>query len=235
MLYSLMKSRMASLGRGGASRLFSSTYPSQEKKVLTIALVGRPNTGKSTLFNRLTRTRKAIVSSVPGTTRDRREGRGYLAGLPLQVIDTGGLDDRGDVSVHIQEQVEQSLSAADVILFLIDARSGLTALDSHFAKWIRIKVGKIKAADDKKIVVLANKSEGAHQSDAIMDAIAESSRLGFGLPVPVSASHGDGIADVATILVQAAEKKGYCLDKDDELAARDAVRRSARERHMGRE
>ena len=104
------------LKRGGdpglrRSKAMASTFTG--KKVLTVALVGRPNTGKSTLFNRLTRTRKAIVSSVPGTTRDRREGRGYLAGLPLQVIDTGGLDDRGEVSVHIQEQVEQSQMVAE--------------------------------------------------------------------------------------------------------------------------
>ena len=228
MLSSFMRSRTSGLGRGGACRLFASALPTQKKKVLTVALVGRPNTGKSTLFNRLTKTRKAIVSSVPGTTRDRREGRGYLAGLPFQVIDTGGLDDRGEVSVHIQEQVEQSLRAADVVFFLIDARAGLTALDNHFAKWIRTKIGKIDAEATRNIVVLANKSEGAHQSDVILDSLSEASRLGFGVPVPVSASHGDGLADVATILVKAAEEKGYCLDEDEEKTARDAARRLAK-------
>ncbi len=224
------------LRRGGdpglrRTRALASTFTG--KKVLTVALVGRPNTGKSTLFNRLTRTRKAIVSSVPGTTRDRREGRGYLAGLPLQVIDTGGLDDRGEVSVHIQEQVEQSLRAADVILFLVDARAGLTALDNHFAKWMRIKIGQIEATEDKKIVVLANKSEGAHQSDAILDSMSEASRLGFGLPVPVSASHGDGLADIASMLVDTAEKKGYCLDEEEERASRDMHRRIAKRESQG--
>jgi hypothetical protein len=108
---------------------------------LTISIVGRPNTGKSTLFNRLTRSKMAIVSNVPGTTRDRREGLGHIAGLPLNLIDTGGLDDRGAVSLSIQAQVEAAFATTDVVLFILDARQGVTALDEHFAQWLRRRLG----------------------------------------------------------------------------------------------
>jgi GTP-binding protein len=210
---------------------------------LTVSLVGRPNTGKSTLFNRLTKTKMAIVSSIPGTTRDRREGKGFLAGLPLNVIDTGGLDNRGVVSKFIQQQVEKSFADSDVILLLVDGRAGLTSLDEHFAKWLRKTVqpkkpsataapaltdGNVPAvtattlSEDsgvnaaagvslerkRSIIVVANKTEGGLLSNAVMSTVADASRLGFGDPVLVSATHGDGMADLAQVLLMEARRRG---------------------------
>ena len=88
----------------------------------------------------------AIVSAVPGTTRDRREGYGYLAGLPLKVVDTGGLDDRGEVSKHIQYQVARAVQEADIVLLMLDSKTGVTALDRHFALWLRKTVGEAAQA-----------------------------------------------------------------------------------------
>lgn len=222
--------RHASLGwKTRALSSSSSAIPGDGKKVLSVALVGRPNTGKSTLFNRLTKSRKAIVSDVPGTTRDRREGKGYLAGLPLKVIDTGGLDDRGSVSKNIQDQVEHSVRDTDIILFMLDARAGITALDNSFAKWLRSKAGQYDQMmegkkNSRKVFVVANKSEGAHLSDVVLDSVADASRLGFGLPMPVSASHGDGLADLAVQLVKEAESRNCYLDDKEEREARDEAR-----------
>jgi GTPase len=185
----------------------SSTVP--KLKTLSIALVGRPNTGKSTLFNRLTSTNLAIVSDVPGTTRDRKQEKGSLASLPLLVMDTGGLDDRGAINVQIQEQVHQALTHADVVIFMLDAKVGVTALDEHFAKWIRKTLGQIEKVESEKrnkvggrkeasatsalpkeLIVIANKTEGAHLSDRVLDCIADALRLGLGEPIPLSAAHG---------------------------------------------
>ena len=188
-----------------------------QKKILTVALVGRPNTGKSTLFNRLTSSNLAIVSPVAGTTRDRKQEDGYIAGMPLIVMDTGGLDNRGAINAQIQEQVVQSLNTADVVVFMLDGQAGVTALDEHFALWIRKTLGLIeKSGKDKEVILtgdgfkrsivdgetvnpirhrkeillLMNKTEGAQLSDKILDCIAEALRLGLGEPVPISASHG---------------------------------------------
>ncbi|HIE20537.1 MAG TPA: GTP-binding protein, partial [Rhodospirillales bacterium] len=105
----------------------------------TVAVIGRPNVGKSTLFNRLTGKRLAIVDNIPGVTRDRREGDGGIAELDFTVIDTAGLDDAGDgrLEARMREQTERALDDADVALFLIDARAGVTPLDEHFADWLR--------------------------------------------------------------------------------------------------
>lgn len=189
-------------------------------RVMTVALVGRPNTGKSTLYNRLTKSRMAIVSSVPGTTRDRREGKGYLAGLPLTVLDTGGLDNRGAISTHIQDQVQKALFDADVVLFMIDAKAGVTSLDQHFARWLRTKMGQQKQefeqqqngiVSSKRVIVIANKAEGAHMNAQVIDTMSDALRLGLGEPVPISASHGDGMADLAVSLIDVARNLG-CAD-----------------------
>lgn len=193
-------------------------------KCLTVALVGRPNVGKSTLFNRLTRTNLAIVSPVPGTTRDRKEGRGHLAGLPLLAIDTGGFDDRGTVKEAVQKQVQMALKSSDVILFMIDAKDGLTSLDSQFSKWLRQSMGKASAHNGikdgnklssspshnrKQIIMVANKTEGAHLSDRVLNTISDALGLGFGNPVLISASHGDGIAELSQVLLEAAKLRGF--------------------------
>lgn len=179
--------------------------------VLTVSLVGRPNTGKSTLFNRFTHAKMAIVSNVPGTTRDRKVGRGVISGLPLKIIDTGGLDDRGIVSIDIQKQVESALATSDVVLFMLDSKTGVTALDEHFAKWLRQKLQK-KTKEGKiseRIILVANKAEGGPQSERVVNIVSEAYRLGFGEPILISATQGDGVPDLANVLIQEAQKRGY--------------------------
>jgi GTP-binding protein len=190
--------------------------PSQ--RVVSVAIVGRPNVGKSTLFNRLCGTASAIVSEIPGTTRDRKMSRGYLAGVPMDLVDTGGIDDRGAVTIDIKKQVDSSLLSADVVLFLVDARSGITGVDESIAKWIRKKKGLMNKADADKdidIVVVANKTEGGVLSDKVLMTVDDALRFGLGDPVLISATHGDGLADLADVLIETVKKRGYALDKVD--------------------
>ena len=149
----------------------------------TIAIIGRPNVGKSTLFNRLVGRRTALVHDEPGVTRDWREGVGEIANLSFRVIDTAGLDDADDNSLggRIRRQTEAALSQADLVLFMFDARAGVTPVDRYFADWLR--------RFEKAILVVANKCE----SDAGSAGLAEAYALGFGDPIPMSAEHGEGI------------------------------------------
>jgi GTP-binding protein len=148
-----------------------------------VAILGRPNVGKSTLFNRLVGRRLALVDDTPGVTRDRREGEGRIAGLTFRVVDTAGLEEAapGSLAGRMQEQTERAFADADVALLVIDAREGITAVDRHFADWLR--------RSGKPVVLLANKAEGR----AVLPAIGEAYRLGLGDPVPVSAEHGEGL------------------------------------------
>ena len=148
-----------------------------------IALVGRPNVGKSTLFNRLTKTRDALVADMPGVTRDRQYGDGIVGDRPYIVIDTGGLsgEDEGIDSL-MQSQVYQAMQEANIILFLVDGRGGLTGHDQTIAQHLR--------ALGKEIIVLVNKSEGMNVDVVESDFYS----LGLGQPYAVSSSHGDGIA-----------------------------------------
>jgi len=161
----------------------------------TVAIIGRPNVGKSTLFNRLVGQRLALVDDSPGVTRDRREGEAALGDLRFRVIDTAGLDEgeAGSLVERMQQQTERALAAADVALFLIDARAGLNPLDRHFAEWLR--------RGRTPVVVVANKAEGRAGEAGVAEAFA----LGMGAPIALSAEHGEGMAELYATLAPFAD------------------------------
>jgi len=152
----------------------------------TLVIVGRPNVGKSTLFNRLAGRALAIVDDTPGVTRDRREGEGHIADLEFRAIDTAGLEEAPPESLsgRMRVQTERSLAEADVALLLFDARDGLTEADRHFARWLH-RTGK-------PVVLVANKAERR----TVLAAVDEAYALGFGEPVAISAQHGEGLAEL---------------------------------------
>jgi GTP-binding protein len=152
----------------------------------TIAIIGRPNVGKSTLFNRLVGQKLALVDDAPGVTRDRREGEARLADLRFTIIDTAGLDEgaKGSLTARMQEQTETAIGLADALMFVIDARAGLTPSDRAFADFAR--------RANKPVILLANKSEGKHGEIGAMESYA----LGLGDPVQVSAEHGEGMGEL---------------------------------------
>jgi GTP-binding protein len=152
----------------------------------TIAIIGRPNVGKSTLFNRLVGQKLALVDDMPGVTRDRREGQARLGDLEFTVIDTAGLDEgaRGSLTARMQEQTETAIGLADALMFVVDARAGLTPTDRSFADFAR--------RANKPVVLVANKSEGKHGEIGAMESYA----LGLGDPVQISAEHGEGMSDL---------------------------------------
>ncbi len=152
----------------------------------TVAIIGRPNVGKSTLFNRLVGRQLALVDDLPGVTRDRREGEGHIADLTFRLIDTAGLEEAppDTLAGRIRAQTERSLDHADVALLVIDAREGLTPVDRHFARWLR-RTGK-------PVILVANKAERRNALAELADAFA----LGLGDPVPISAQHGEGLAEL---------------------------------------
>lgn len=132
-------------------------------KLLSVAIVGQPNVGKSTLFNKLTAHSRAIVTPIPGTTRDRRDGKGHLAGLDMNVIDTGGFDDRGAVTADIKDQIKRALMQADVVLYVVDGKHGINTIDMNFSQWLRKTLGVIekyypKAHSLKREVILVSTS-----------------------------------------------------------------------------
>src|SRR5919199_3443653 len=153
---------------------------------VTVAIIGRPNVGKSTLFNRLAGRALALVDDTPGVTRDRREGDARLADLNFRLIDTAGLEEAAPETLggRMRAQTESALGDAHIALFVIDARAGLTPLDRDFARWLR--------RSGKPVILVANKAEGRQAIGQLDEAYA----LGLGDPVAISAQHGEGLGDL---------------------------------------
>jgi GTP-binding protein len=171
-----------------------------------VVIVGRPNVGKSTLFNRLTRTRDAIVVDVPGVTRDRHYGDGVLGSRPYMVVDTGGLEPKATEGIFAEmaKQTKQAIAEADAVIFLTDARAGMTPDDKRIAEELR----KLKP----RMWIAVNKAEGL-QPDS---ASADFQQLGLGFPVAISAAHGEGIRDLIDAVLEE-----FPEDEEEELDERD--------------
>jgi GTP-binding protein len=174
----------------------------------TIAIIGRPNVGKSTLFNRLVGQKLALVDDEPGVTRDRREGEARLGDLQFTIIDTAGLDEgeKGSLTARMQEQTETAIKLADALMFVVDARAGLTPTDRAFADFAR--------RANKPVLLLANKSEGRQGDAGAMEAYA----LGLGDPIQVSAEHGEGMGDLYEALRALLPARGEDAEDDGDAA-----------------
>src|SRR4051812_38605347 len=191
-----------------------------------IAIIGRPNVGKSTLFNRLVGQKLALVDDLPGVTRDRREGEGKLYDLVFTIIDTAGLDEgaKGSLTARMQEQTETAIALADALMFVIDARMGLTPNDRTFADFAR--------RANKPMVLVANKAEGKHGEVGAMESYA----LGLGDPVQISAEHGEGLSDLYDALRVLMPEPVVDDDADDEcdVSEEEAATRPIRVAIVGR-
>ena len=171
-----------------------------------VVIAGRPNVGKSTLFNRLAGRRAALVADTPGVTRDSKEAEAMLRGRQVKLVDTAGLEEAAPETLagRMRAGAATSVRDADLVLFVIDARAGLTPIDRHFAQWLR--------RQDKLVLLVANKVEGRLAASAVLDAY----ELGFGDPVAVSAEHGDGIADLMSEIADRLPPETPVADEDDD-------------------
>ncbi|MCG7393982.1 ribosome biogenesis GTPase Der [Microvirga sp. ACRRW] len=171
----------------------------------TVTIVGRPNVGKSTLFNRLVGKKLALVDDRPGVTRDRREGEARLGDLDFRIIDTAGLEEATEESLlgRMRAQTEAAIEDADIILFVIDARAGILPADRPFAEMVR--------RSGKPVILIANKAEGGAGMAGAYDAFS----LGLGDPVPLSAEHGEGMADLFEALMPFFPEPGDEEDEED--------------------
>ncbi len=173
---------------------------------LTVAIIGRPNVGKSTLFNRLVGKKLALVDDRPGVTRDRREGEAHLGNLNFTIIDTAGLEQADDQSLlgRMRAQTEAAVDDADVLLFVIDARIGILPADRPFAEMVR--------RSGKPVILVANKAEGGKGLEGAYDSYS----LGLGDPVALSAEHGEGLGELYDALVPFAPEHAFDDEDDDE-------------------
>ena len=172
----------------------------------TVAIVGRPNVGKSTLFNRLVGKKLALVDDRPGVTRDRREGDAHLVGLDFRVIDTAGYEDQDAQSLpgRMRQQTEAAVAQADVALFMFDSRAGIVPLDEEIARWLR--------ASTTPVVLVANKAEGRAGDQGVLESLA----LGFGDPVELSAEHGEGVVELFEAILPLLEGRATTEEPEED-------------------
>ncbi len=184
------------------------------ERLPVIALIGRANVGKSTLFNRLTRSRAALVANFPGLTRDRHYGEGRMGGRPFIVVDTGGFEPDAKTGMlrEMARQTEQAIAESDIVFFLVDARAGISAQDHDIAALLR-RAGR-------QAFLVVNKAEGMGHGPAI----AEFHELGLGAPYPVSASHGDGVAELVERALDSLPPPPESTPGEDEEAATHRIR-----------